>query len=73
MNLSKITKKPIIVLATPLAIGLITSHNMIAPTPGPVEVGNNLQVDMGTYVIYALIVAIPGMLFGWLYSNYIGK
>jgi GntP family gluconate:H+ symporter len=73
MNLSKITKKPIIVLATPLAIGLITSHNMIAPTPGPVEVGNNLQLDMGTYVIYALIVAIPGMLFGWLYSNYVGK
>ncbi len=73
VNLSKITKKPIIVLATPLAIGLITSHNMIAPTPGPVEAGNNLQVDMGTYVIYALIVAIPGMLFGWLYSNYVGK
>jgi GntP family gluconate:H+ symporter len=73
VNLSKITKKPIIVLATPLAIGLITSHNMIAPTPGPVEAGNNLQVDMGTYVIYALIVAIPGMLFGWIYSNYVGK
>jgi GntP family gluconate:H+ symporter len=28
---------------------------------------------MGTYVIYALIVAIPGVLFGWIYSNYVGK
>lgn len=34
LSISRITKIPVITLTTALAIGLITSHSMIIPTPG---------------------------------------
>ncbi len=72
-KLSSLIKRPMIMLTAALAIGLITSHNLIVPTPGPVEVANNLKMSIGVFVIYALILAIPGVLLGWLYSIYLGK
>jgi len=73
-KVSSLTRKPMTVLVTALAVGLITSHNMIIPTPGPVEVANNMKVSIGIYVFYALIVAVPAALAGgWLYGLFIGK
>lgn len=74
LSISRITKIPVITLTTALAIGLITSHSMIIPTPGPVEVVNNLQPNVGLYVGLAILISIPAaMVGGWLYGLYIGK
>jgi len=73
-KLSSLTKKSLIALVAALSIGLITSHNLIIPTPGPVDVAFSLGVDMGLFVVYALIAGIPGILVGgWLYGLYLGR
>ncbi|RJX41292.1 GntP family permease [Paenibacillus pinisoli] len=64
----------IITFVTALGIGLITSHNMIAPTPGPMIVAENTGSDLGLFILYGLICAIPATLVGgFLYGMFIGK
>ncbi|RJE90924.1 GntP family permease [Paenibacillus sp. 1011MAR3C5] len=64
----------IITFVTALGIGLITSHNMIAPTPGPMVVAENTGSDLGLFILYGIICAIPATLVGgFLYGKYIGK
>lgn len=73
-KLSNITKTSIVTLVSALSISLLTSHNLIIPTPGPVEVASNLKVNLGIFTLYALIVALPTVLIGaWLYGVFIGK
>jgi GntP family gluconate:H+ symporter len=73
-NISKISRIPVITLTTSLAIGLIVSHNMIIPTPGPVDVGTSLEVGFGSFASLAILVAVPAVLIGgWLYSLWLGK
>lgn len=73
-NIAKISRIPIITLTTSLAIGLIVSHNMIIPTPGPVDVGTSLEVGFGGFASLAILIAVPAVLIGgWLYSLWLGK
>jgi GntP family gluconate:H+ symporter len=73
-KLSVISRQSMLTLVTALAVGQITSHNMVVPTPGPVEVANNTSVSMGIFTVYAVLVGIPAALLGgWLYGIFIGK
>ena len=73
-DVSRLSKIPVITLTTSLAIGLIASHNIVVPTPGPVEVGNNFGVSTGIYALFAILVSIPAVLVGgWLYGIFLGK
>ncbi|MFS0727180.1 GntP family permease [Paenibacillus sp. 1P07SE] len=64
----------IMTFVTALGIGLITSHNMIAPTPGPMIVAENTGADLGLFILYGIICAIPATLVGgYVYGKYIGK
>ncbi|GAB6931184.1 gluconate:H+ symporter [Paenibacillus sp. JCM 10914] len=64
----------IVTFVTALGIGLITSHNMIAPTPGPMIVAENTGSDLGLFILYGIICAIPATLVGgFLYGMFIGK
>ncbi len=57
-----------------LAIGLIVSHSLIIPTPGPLVVADQMGVDIGVFFIYGLLVAIPATLVGGvIYGKIIGK
>ena len=73
-NISKLSKIPVITLTSSLAIGLIVSHNMIIPTPGPVDVGTSLGANLGNFALWSIAIAVPAVLVGgWLYSLYLGK
>ncbi|MGY5342297.1 GntP family permease [Paenibacillus glucanolyticus] len=64
----------IVTFVTALGIGLITSHNMIAPTPGPMVVAENTGADLGLFILYGILVAIPATLVGgFIYGMFIGK
>lgn len=59
---------------TALSIGLIVSHNMIAPTPGPLVVAENTGSDLGLFILYGIICSIPATLVGgYLYGLFVGK
>ena len=73
-TLSRKTKKPIQVYITALSVGLLTTHCMVIPTPGPLSVAGTLGVNFGWFILYSLIVSVPGALIGgWLYGEFLGK
>lgn len=68
------TKKNVIVYATALSIGLLCTHCLVIPTPGPLAVASTLDLNIGWFVIYAIIVAIPASLVGgWLWGEFLGR
>ncbi|WP_422448438.1 GntP family permease [Thermoanaerobacterium sp. DL9XJH110] len=73
-QISKKTETSLITFVTALAVGLIVTHAVVIPTPGPVTVASNMGVNMGIFTLYAIIVSIPASLVGgWLYGLYLGK
>lgn len=73
-SLSKKTGISIISFVTALGVGLIVSHSMIAPTPGPLIVAENTGAELGLFIVYGLIAAIPATIVGgYLYGMFIGK
>lgn len=73
-SLSRRTGISIVTFVTALGVGLIVSHSMIAPTPGPLVVAENTGADLGLFIFYGIICAIPAaMVGGYLYGSFIGK
>ncbi|MFC4712880.1 GntP family permease [Planococcus dechangensis] len=73
-TLSSKTGISVVSFVTALGVGLIVSHNMIAPTPGPLVVAENTGADLGLFILYGILVAIPATLVGgYLYGMFIGK
>lgn len=73
-SLSRRTGISVITFVTALGVGLIVSHSMIPPTPGPLVVAENTGSDLGLFIIYAIICAIPATLIGGsIYGSFIGK
>ena len=57
--LSKATKKSIIALGVALAAGLVITHSVVPPTPGPLGVCGIFGVDVGGYILLSIVLAIP--------------
>lgn len=73
-NISQKTKRPVIIFVTALATGLLVAHCMIPPTPGPLIVAENLQLNLGLFIIYSIIVAVPAVLAGgWWFGQKTGE
>ncbi len=60
---------PYMVLVTSLMCGLLTTHSLVPPTPGPIAVAGILGADVGKVMIYGIIVAIPIILVTQLWCN----
>jgi GntP family gluconate:H+ symporter len=73
-SLAKKTKKNVVVYITSLCIGLLVTHCLVIPTPGPLAVASTLGLDVGWFILYAIIVSIPASLCGgWLWGEFLGK
>src|SRR5690625_1580478 len=73
-NLSKQAKISMMTLTTSLSVGLIVTHGMVPPTPGPLIVADNVGASVGFYILYGIIVSIPAVLVaGVFYAKWIGK
>lgn len=57
--ISKATKKSVIGLGVALAAGLVITHSMVPPTPGPLGVCGIFGVDVGKFILMTLVLAIP--------------
>ncbi|WP_339258904.1 gluconate:H+ symporter [Lysinibacillus sp. FSL K6-3209] len=73
-NISLKTKIALSTFVAILSIGLITAHSLIIPTPGPLVVADQTGSDIGVFLLYGLLVSIPGVLVGGvMYGKFIGK
>lgn len=73
-SLHKFTGKAIRSYAAALFVGLLLTHCIVAPTPGPVAVASQIGANLGWFILYGLIVALPAtLLCGWQYGNLIAR
>ena len=72
--ISKATKKSVIGLGTALAAGLVITHSLVPPTPGPVLVAEMLNVELSYVIILGIIIGIPAMILaGPVFGKFAGN
>lgn len=71
--LSRKTKKSIVSLSIALAAGLVITHSLIPPTPGPLGVAGTFGVDVGNFILLGIVIALPMAIATMLYGKYLGK
>ena len=71
--ISKQTKKSIVTLSVALAGGLVITHSLIPPTPGPLGVAGTFGVDVGKFLLMGIPLALPMAIATMLYGKYLGK
>ncbi|WP_251861679.1 gluconate:H+ symporter [Clostridium sp. Marseille-Q2269] len=71
--ISRKTKKSVVSLGVSLGLGLVITHSLVPPTPGPVGVAGIFGVSVGSFLLWGIILAIPMALVGMGYAKYIGK
>ncbi|MDY2890718.1 MAG: gluconate:H+ symporter [Succinivibrio sp.] len=57
--ISSVVKKSVIALGVALAGGLVITHSLVPPTPGPLGVAGIFNVDVGKFILINLCLAIP--------------
>lgn len=57
--ISKATKKSVIALGVSLAAGLVITHSLVPPTPGPLGVCGIFGVDVGKFILLTIVLALP--------------
>lgn len=73
-SLQKFTKKKTSAYVAALFTGLLLTHCVVAPTPGPLAVAGQIGANVGWFIIYGIIVALPAsLLCGWQYANILNK
>lgn len=63
----KLTRKRMSSYCTAIYVGLIVTHCLVMPTPGPVAVAAGVGADLGWFMLYSLVVAIPASLIGGVF------
>ncbi|WP_026477037.1 GntP family permease [Alkaliphilus transvaalensis] len=71
--ISKKTKKSVVSLGIALALGLVITHSLVPPTPGPVGVAGIFGVSVGSLLLWGIVLAIPMTFAGMLYGQWLGK
>jgi len=71
--ISKVTKKSVISLGVALAAGLVITHTMVPPTPGPLGVCGIFGVDVGRFILFGIVIAIPMAISCTIYARWVGK
>lgn len=75
---SRLTKKSMVGLGGILGMGLYITHFLIPPTPGPLAVVSTFQqeglnVDLGMFIIYGLLLSIPVFVFSVFLFRWFGN
>lgn len=72
-SLSRKTGKSVVSIGVALAVGLVITHSLVPPTPGPLGVAGIFGVDIGMMILFGLIFGLPIMVVGLLYAKWLGK
>ena len=70
--LSRECRKSIVALGVPLAAGLVITHSIVPPTPGPLGVVGTFGVDLGVFILLGICISIPMAAATMLYGRWLG-
>jgi len=70
------TKMSLIKIGIPVVAGLIVVHGLVPPHPAALAIVGTLKADVGTTIIYSLLIGLPaaiiaGPVFGNIISKYV--
>ena len=71
--ISQKTRKNLLLTAGALAVGLVVTHTMVPPTPGPLAVGSAFGVDIGTLIIWGILFSVPMTIAALIYVKWVAK
>lgn len=71
--LSRQSKKSMVGLGVALASGLVITHSLIPPTPGPIGAAGIFGANIGSLILWGILIAIPMSAACLVYAKYIGK
>ncbi|NLZ81756.1 MAG: GntP family permease, partial [Clostridiales bacterium] len=71
--ISRRTKKSIVTLGIALASGLVITHTLVPPTPGPLGVAGTFGVDVGQFILLGIVISIPLAIVALIYAKWLGK
>lgn len=71
--ISRATKKSVISLGVALAAGLVITHSLVPPTPGPLGVCGIFGVDVGKFILMTIVLALPMAIACMIYARKLGK
>ena len=71
--LARKSGKSMLTMGVSLAIGLVATHHLVPPTPGPLGTAGIFQADIGQMILWGIIFAIPVILVGVGYANWLGR
>jgi GntP family gluconate:H+ symporter len=67
--LSKEAKISLAGSAIALAAGLIATHCLVPPTPGPIAAAGILDADLGLVIVLGMVVSVFALIAGWLFAT----
>ncbi len=75
---SRLTKKSMVLMGGLLGMGLLLTHQLVPPTPGPLAVvstfqENGINIDLGLYIVVGLLFSIPLFIFAIFLFRWMGK
>ena len=68
-SLAKTTKLPLLFIGVPMVAALSVTHGYLPPHPGPTAICNLYKADMLKVMFYGLIVAIPAVIAGGIFTG----
>jgi gluconate transporter len=73
-NLSRETKRSLLLYGLPMAAALTTTHSMVAPHPAPAAAAQLFGADLGLSILYGIAVSVPmAIIGGILYGGWISR
>jgi GntP family gluconate:H+ symporter len=67
-SLSRRAGIPLASTAIALSLGLLATHSMVPPTPGPLAAAEALQADLGLVILFGILASAVGLLAGWAFA-----
>lgn len=67
-----LTKRAGLSLATTaiaLALGLMVTHTLVPPTPGPIAAAGILEADLGWVILFGLVIGFLCLFFCWFWAS----
>lgn len=71
-SLSRKTGRSVVTIGCALGAALLTTHSLVAPTPGPLAISGYFNLDLGKFIIIGLIFSVPISIAGLLYARWVG-
>ena len=71
--LAKKSNRSLLALGVALAGGLVVTHTLVPPTPGPLGAAGIFGVDVGAMMMLGMLLAIPPVIAVVLYAQWLGR